>query len=151
MEEDYVADDQMADVGVDGPSFPPQQNISGENTLTFSLKNSAVPTASSHVTSSGNVDAFMHAPSNKDKQQPPNSSPDLDINGAPSGDHNPDPVVIPAMIREYFQAAAAPNAAPESLKKFPTNKAFIEAVNNLFLETYDSYTGKARIIDLQAI
>ncbi|PKC54997.1 hypothetical protein RhiirA1_476340 [Rhizophagus irregularis] len=85
----------------------------------------------------------MHAPSNKDKQQPPNASPNLDINGAPSGDHNPDPVVIPAMIRDYFQAAAAPNAAPESLKKFPTNKAFIEAVNNLFLETYDSYTGKA--------
>ncbi|CAB4417217.1 unnamed protein product [Rhizophagus irregularis] len=27
----------------------------------------------------------------------------------------------------------------------PTNKALIEAVNNLFLETYKSYTGKARM------
>uniref|UniRef100_U9V2V5 Uncharacterized protein n=1 Tax=Rhizophagus irregularis (strain DAOM 181602 / DAOM 197198 / MUCL 43194) TaxID=747089 RepID=U9V2V5_RHIID len=48
--------------------------------------------------------------------------------------------------KDDFQAAAAPNAAPESLKKFPTNKALIEAVNNnLFLETYESYTGKARM------
>jgi hypothetical protein len=29
--------------------------------------------------------------------------------------------------------------------KFTTNKALIEAVNNLFLETYESYTGKARM------
>ncbi|GBC25424.2 hypothetical protein GLOIN_2v1673942 [Rhizophagus irregularis DAOM 181602=DAOM 197198] len=57
MEEDYVADDQTADVGVDGPSSSPQQNISGENTLTSSLKKSAAPTAPSHVASSGNVDA----------------------------------------------------------------------------------------------
>ncbi|CAB4475207.1 unnamed protein product [Rhizophagus irregularis] len=145
MEEDYVADDQTADVGVDGPSSSPQQNISGENTLASSPKKSAAPTAPSHVASSGNVDASMHAPSNKDLQQPPNASPNLDTNGAPDGDQTPDPVVTFAITRDDFQAAAAPNAAPESLKKFPTNKALIEAVNNLFLETYESFTGKARM------
>ncbi|PKK63547.1 hypothetical protein RhiirC2_788757 [Rhizophagus irregularis] len=98
MDEDYIANVQVADVGKDGPSSSPQQNISGENTLTSSPKKSAVPTASSHVTSSGTVDV-----------------------------------------------AAMPNAAPESLKKFTTNKALIEAVNNLFLETYESYTGKVRM------
>ncbi|GET52619.1 hypothetical protein GLOIN_2v1766278 [Rhizophagus irregularis DAOM 181602=DAOM 197198] len=145
MEEDYVADDQTADVGLDGPSSSPQQNISGENTLASSPKKSAAPTAPSHVASSGNVDASMHAPSNKDLQQPPNASPNLDTNGAPDGDQTPDPVVTFAITRDDFQAAAAPNAAPESLKKFPTNKALIEAVNNLFLETYESFTGKARM------
>ncbi|GET50314.1 hypothetical protein GLOIN_2v1766278 [Rhizophagus irregularis DAOM 181602=DAOM 197198] len=145
MEEDYVADDQTADVGVDGFSSSPQHNISGENTLTSSPKKSAAPTAPSHVASSGNVDASMHAPLNKDLQQPPNASPNLDTNGAPDDDHTPDPVVTLAITREDFQAAAAPNAAPESLKKFPTNKALIEAVNNLFLETYESFTGKARM------
>ncbi|GBC30402.2 hypothetical protein GLOIN_2v1766278 [Rhizophagus irregularis DAOM 181602=DAOM 197198] len=129
MEEDYVADDQTADVGVDGPSSSPQQNTSGENTLTSSPKKSAAPTAPSHVASSGNVDASMHAPSNKDLQQPPNSSPNLDTNGAPDDDQTPDPVVTLAITRDDFQAAAAPNAAPESLKKFPTNKALIEAPN----------------------
>ncbi|GET53051.1 hypothetical protein GLOIN_2v1766278 [Rhizophagus irregularis DAOM 181602=DAOM 197198] len=128
MEEDYVADDQTADVGVDGPSSSPQQNISGENTLASSPKKSAAPTAPSHVASSGNVDASIHAPSNKDLQKPPNASPNLDTNGAPDGDQTPDPVVTFAITRDDFQAAAAPNAAPESLKKFPTNKALIEAV-----------------------
>ncbi|GET51094.1 hypothetical protein GLOIN_2v1766278 [Rhizophagus irregularis DAOM 181602=DAOM 197198] len=145
MEEDYVADDQTADVGVDGPSSSPQQNISGENTLASSPNKSAAPTAPSHVASSGHVDASMHAPSNKDLQLPPNASPNLDTNGAPDGDQTPDPVVTFAITRDDFQAAAAPNAAPESLKKFPTNKALIEAVNNLFLETYESFTGKARM------
>ncbi|GBC19757.1 hypothetical protein GLOIN_2v1673942 [Rhizophagus irregularis DAOM 181602=DAOM 197198] len=114
MDEDYVADNQTADVGVDGPSFSPQQNISGENTLTSFLNKSAAPTA-------------------------PNT------NNAPDGDYTPDLVVTLAITRDDFQAAATPNAAPKSLKKFPTNKALIEAVNNLFLETYESFTGKARM------
>ncbi|RGB26436.1 hypothetical protein C1646_770443 [Rhizophagus diaphanus] len=46
----------------------------------------------------------------------------------------------------HRQAAAAPNSAAETLKKFPTNKALIDAVNNLFLETYESYTGHAKMI-----
>ncbi|GBC15253.2 hypothetical protein GLOIN_2v1673942 [Rhizophagus irregularis DAOM 181602=DAOM 197198] len=146
MKEDYVADDQTADVGVDGPSSSPQQIISGENTLTSFPKKSAAPTAPSHVASSRNVDASIHASSNKDLQQPSNASPNLDTNGAPDDDQTPDPVVTLAITRDDFQAAAAPNAAPESLKKFPTNKALIEAVNNLFLETYELFTGKARMI-----
>ncbi|PKK60510.1 hypothetical protein RhiirC2_719050 [Rhizophagus irregularis] len=102
------------------------QNISGKNTLTFS----PAPTAPSHIASSGNVDASMHAPLNKDKQQPLNALPDLDTNGAPFGDHTPDSVVTITIIRDDFHVAAVPN------------KALIEAVNNLFLETYESYTGK---------
>ncbi|PKY58212.1 hypothetical protein RhiirA4_479937 [Rhizophagus irregularis] len=145
MDEDYVADDQTADVGKDGPFSFPQQNISGENTSTSSLKNTTAPTAPGYVASPGNMDASMHAPSNKDKQ-PLNASPDMDTNGAPSGDQSPDPTVTFSIDRQDFQAAAAPNAAPESLQKFPTNKALINAINNLFLETYESYTGKARMI-----
>ncbi|PKK68919.1 hypothetical protein RhiirC2_781670 [Rhizophagus irregularis] len=87
----------------------------------------------------------MHTPSNKDKQQPPNVLPDLDTNGAPSGNQVPDSIVTLAITRDDFQAAAVPNAASESLKKITTNNALIEAVNNSFLETYESYTGKARM------
>ncbi|EXX66274.1 hypothetical protein RirG_125380 [Rhizophagus irregularis DAOM 197198w] len=87
----------------------------------------------------------MHASSNKDKQQPINTLPNMDINSAPSGNQIPDPVVILSITRDNFQAAAALNAAPKTLKKFTTNKALIEAVNNLFLETYESYIGKARM------
>ncbi|CAB4443098.1 unnamed protein product [Rhizophagus irregularis] len=144
MDEDYVADDQTADVGKDGPSSSPQQNISGENTSTSSPKNSAAPTAPDHVTSPGNVDASMHAPLNKGKL-PLNASTDMEGDDASPDDQIPDPVVTLAITRDDFQAAAAPNAAPETLKKFPTNKALIEAVNNLFLETYESYTGRARM------
>ncbi|CAB4443100.1 unnamed protein product [Rhizophagus irregularis] len=144
MDEDYVADDQTADVGKDGPSSSPQQNISGENTSTSSLKNSAAPTAPGHVASPGNVDASMHAPLNKGKL-PLNASTDMESNDAPPDDLIPDLVVTLAITRDDFQAAAAPNAAPETLKKFTTNKALIEAVNNLFLETYESYTGRARM------
>ncbi|CAB4436124.1 unnamed protein product [Rhizophagus irregularis] len=144
MDEDYVADDQTADVGKDGPSSSPQQNISGENTTASSLKISAAPTAPDHVASPGNVDASMHAPLNKGKL-PLNASTDMEGDDASPDDQIPDPVVTLAITRDDFQAAAAPNAAPETLKKFTTNKALIEAVNNLFLETYESYTGRARM------
>ncbi|CAB4436126.1 unnamed protein product [Rhizophagus irregularis] len=144
MDEDYVAGDQTADVGKDGPSSSPQQNISGENTSTSSPKNSAAPTTPDHVASPGNVDASMHAPLNKGKI-PLNASTDMEGDDASPDDQLPDPVVILAITRDDFQAAAAPNAAPETLKIFTTNKALIEAVNNLFLETYESYTGRARM------
>ncbi|CAB4427769.1 unnamed protein product [Rhizophagus irregularis] len=144
MDEDYVADDQTADVGKDGPSSSPQQNISGENTTASSPKISAAPTAPDHVASPGNVDASMHAPLNKGKL-PLNASTDMEGDDASPDDQIPDPVVTLTITRDDFQAAAAPNAAPETLKKFTTNKALIEAVNNLFLETYESYTGRARM------
>ncbi|RGB22053.1 hypothetical protein C1646_776730 [Rhizophagus diaphanus] len=44
-----------------------------------------------------------------------------------------------------YQAAAAPNSATETLKKFSTNKALINAVNNLFLEMYELYTSHAKM------
>ncbi|CAB4441230.1 unnamed protein product [Rhizophagus irregularis] len=144
MDEDYVADAQTADVGKDGPSSSPQQNTSGENTLTSSPKNSAAPTAPGHVASPGNVDASMHAPLNKGKL-PLNASTDMEGDDASPDDQIPDPVVTLAITRDDFQAVAAPNAAPETLKKFTTNKTLIEAVNNLFLETYESYTERARM------
>ncbi|CAB4416839.1 unnamed protein product [Rhizophagus irregularis] len=144
MDEDYVADDQTADIGKDGPSSSPQQNISGKNTLSSSLKNTAALTAPGHVTSPSNVDASMHAPLNKGKLLL-NALTDMEGNDAPPDDQTPDPVMTLAITRDDFQAAAAPNAAPETLKKFTTNKALIEAVNNLFLETYESYTGRARM------
>ncbi|PKB92973.1 hypothetical protein RhiirA5_442764 [Rhizophagus irregularis] len=105
----------MADVEKDGPSSSPQQNISGENTLTSSRKNllRQLPTS-------------------------PNTSPNLDTNGALFGDQVPDSIVTLAIIRNDFQATAMPNATPESLKKITTNKALIEAVNNSFLKTYDT-------------
>ncbi|GBC41990.2 hypothetical protein GLOIN_2v1766278 [Rhizophagus irregularis DAOM 181602=DAOM 197198] len=118
MDEDYVADVQTADVGKDSSSSSSQQNISDENTLTSSQKNLL-------------------------RQLRPVTSRLLVI--APSGNQIPDPVVILSITRDNFQAAAALNAAPKTLKKFTTNKALIEAVNNLFLETYESYIGKARM------
>ncbi|PKC61054.1 hypothetical protein RhiirA1_398717 [Rhizophagus irregularis] len=132
MDEDYVADDQTADVGVDKPSSSPQKNISGKNTLTSSPKKSAAPNAPSHVASSGNVNASMHAPSNKDLQQPPNALPNLDTNSGLDGDLTPDPVVTLAIIRDDFQAAAALNAAPESLKNSLPIKLLLRLLTTFF-------------------
>ncbi|GBB98464.1 hypothetical protein RclHR1_32330001 [Rhizophagus clarus] len=74
---------------------------------------------------------------------PPNASPDK----ATADDSPVDliPISSPTFSfdRNDYQAAAAPNSAPETLKNFPTNKALIDAVNNIFLEMYESYTGKA--------
>ncbi|PKC52578.1 hypothetical protein RhiirA1_481194 [Rhizophagus irregularis] len=49
------------------------------------------------------------------------------------------------ILRRNYQTAAAPNASPEFVKKYSTNQDMIDAVNNLLLETYHSYTGCARI------
>ncbi|PKK74841.1 hypothetical protein RhiirC2_846517 [Rhizophagus irregularis] len=122
IDEDYVADVQMADIGKDSPFSSFQQNISSENTLISFPKKSAAPIAQATA--------------------PNNASPDLEISSAPSGDHISNPVVTLSIIRDDFQAAAALNAASKTLKKFTTNKTLIEAVNNLFLEIYGSYTGK---------
>ncbi|PKK64027.1 hypothetical protein RhiirC2_716558 [Rhizophagus irregularis] len=56
------------------------------------------------------------------------------------------PTAPDSVVRDY-QAAAAPNISPEFVKKYPTNRAMIDAVNNLLLETYHSYTGRARMSD----
>ncbi|PKY32861.1 hypothetical protein RhiirB3_451324 [Rhizophagus irregularis] len=116
MDEDYVADDQTADVGVDEPSSSPQKNISGKNTLTSSPKKSAAPTAPSHVASSAT----------------PNALPNLDTNSGLDGDLTPDPVVTLAIIRDDFQAAAALNAAPESLKNSLPIKLLLRLLTTFF-------------------
>ncbi|GBB97113.1 hypothetical protein RclHR1_29160003, partial [Rhizophagus clarus] len=76
---------------------------------------------------------------------PPNASPDK----ATADDSPVDQILILSPTFSFnkndYQTAAAPNSAPETLKNFPTNKALIDAVNNTFLEMYESYTGKARM------
>uniref|UniRef100_U9TNY1 RRM domain-containing protein n=1 Tax=Rhizophagus irregularis (strain DAOM 181602 / DAOM 197198 / MUCL 43194) TaxID=747089 RepID=U9TNY1_RHIID len=86
----------------------------------------------------------MHAP--KDKETSPlDASPNKDI--MDTNDTSPLPLDTPtiSILRRDYQAAAAPNTSPEFVKKYPTNRAMIDAVNNLLLETYHSYTGRARI------
>ncbi|GET66666.1 hypothetical protein GLOIN_2v1673942 [Rhizophagus irregularis DAOM 181602=DAOM 197198] len=65
MDEDYVANAQTADVGKDGFSSSPQQNI-WRKYFDLLPKKFCCPTVPSHIASSGNVDVSMHAPSNKD-------------------------------------------------------------------------------------
>ncbi|CAB4443458.1 unnamed protein product [Rhizophagus irregularis] len=64
-----------------------------------------------------------------------------------TNDTGSSPITTPTItiLRRDFQAAAAPNTSPEFIKKYPTNRAMIDAVNNLLLETYHSYTGRARM------
>ncbi|GBB96365.1 hypothetical protein RclHR1_27380001 [Rhizophagus clarus] len=76
---------------------------------------------------------------------PPNASPDKATDDDPPVDQFLVQSPTFSIDRNDFQAAAAPNSAPETLKNFTTNKALIDAVNNTFLEMYESYTGKARM------
>ncbi|RGB21670.1 hypothetical protein C1646_777555 [Rhizophagus diaphanus] len=136
MDEDFIID-ALADDGLDGSastSIPQQNNFrstSQENTQALPPNNSAVPTAPSHNASS-RVDASIHAPSNKENNSPPNASPNMETDGGQSPNQVADPTSTITINRQDYQAAAAPNSAAETLKKFPTNKALIDAVNNLF-------------------
>ncbi|RGB22320.1 hypothetical protein C1646_776289, partial [Rhizophagus diaphanus] len=128
-------------------SIPQQNNFcstSQESTQALFPNNSTAPTAPSRNTSSG-VDASIHAPSNKENNSSPNASPNMDTDGGQSPNQVTDPTPTITINRQDYQAVAAPNSAAETLKKFPTNKALIDAVNNLFLETYESYTGHAKM------
>ncbi|EXX74052.1 hypothetical protein RirG_054660 [Rhizophagus irregularis DAOM 197198w] len=69
----------------------------------------------------------------------------MDVNDGTSPDQDVDPFPTITINRQDFLTAAAPNSAPQTLEKLKTNKAIIEAVNNLFLETYESYTNRARM------
>ncbi|GBC33789.2 hypothetical protein GLOIN_2v1766278 [Rhizophagus irregularis DAOM 181602=DAOM 197198] len=119
--EDFVAD-APADGGLVGSTSTaiPQQNNSRstaqENTQASTPNISAAPTAPGQDASSG-ANASIHAPRNKENNSSPSASPNMDVNDGTS----PDQV------------------------KLKTNKAIIDAVNNLFLETYESYTGRARM------
>ncbi|GBB91035.1 hypothetical protein RclHR1_18120006 [Rhizophagus clarus] len=143
MDEDFVAD-TAADVGVDGPSSPPKENNTASASLS-SLPNSAAASSSApNQDASNSLNASMHTRT-MTSASPPNASP----NKATADDSPVDQIPIPSptfsFTKNDYQAAAAPNSAPETLKNFLTNKALIDAVNNTFLETYESYTGKARM------
>ncbi|GBC39585.2 hypothetical protein GLOIN_2v1673942 [Rhizophagus irregularis DAOM 181602=DAOM 197198] len=151
--EDFVAD-APADGGLVGSTLTtiPQQNNSRstaqENTHASTLKNSAAPTAPGQDASS-EANASIHAPRNKENNSSPNTSPNMDVNDDSSPDQAVDPSPTITINRQDFLAAAAPNSAPQTLEKLKTNKAIIEAVNNLFLETYESKGAKmqqARIV-----
>ncbi|GBC05505.1 hypothetical protein RclHR1_06260011 [Rhizophagus clarus] len=116
MDEDVVAD-TAADTGVEVLTSSPKENNTAFTSL-FSHLNIAAALSAPNDNASGGLDASMHA------RTMTSASPLNAID---------------------FQAAAAPNSAPETLKNFTTNKALIDAVNNTFLEMYDSYTGKARM------
>ncbi|GBC49342.2 hypothetical protein GLOIN_2v1766278 [Rhizophagus irregularis DAOM 181602=DAOM 197198] len=147
--EDFVAD-APADGGLVGSTSTaiPQQNNSRstaqENTQASTPNNSAAPTAPGQDASSG-ANASIHAPRNKENNSSPNASLNMDVNDGTSPDQAVDPSPTITINRQDFLAAAAPNSAPQTLEKLKTNKAIIDAVNNLFLETYESYTGRARM------
>ncbi|PKY31320.1 hypothetical protein RhiirB3_448867 [Rhizophagus irregularis] len=139
MEEDYVAD-SAADAGGSNTT-PPQQN-NADNFSSPPPKDTTAPSAPGSVTSG--TDTSMHVP--KDKETfPLDASPNKDI--MDTNDTSPLPLDTPtiSILRRDYQAAAAPNTSPEFVKKYPTNRAMIDAVNNLLLETYHSYTGRARM------
>ncbi|GET65873.1 hypothetical protein GLOIN_2v1774957 [Rhizophagus irregularis DAOM 181602=DAOM 197198] len=119
MEEDYVTD-SAADAG----------------------GNIAAPSAPGSVASG--TDASMHALKDKETSLL-DASPNKDI--MDTNDTSPLSLDTPtiSILRRYYQAAAAPNAFPEFVKKYPTNRAMIDAVNNLLLETYHSYTGRTHM------
>ncbi|PKK64583.1 hypothetical protein RhiirC2_716177 [Rhizophagus irregularis] len=147
MEEDYVAD-SAADAGGSNTT-PPQQN-NADNFSSPPPKDTTAPSAPGSVASG--TDASMHAP--KDKETSPlDASPNKDI--MDTNDTSPLPLDMPtiSILKRDYQAAEAPNTSLEFVKKYPTNRAMIDAVNNLLLETYHSYTGRARMSgsDLWAI
>ncbi|GBC39578.2 hypothetical protein GLOIN_2v1766278 [Rhizophagus irregularis DAOM 181602=DAOM 197198] len=147
--EDFVAD-APADGGLVGSTSTaiPQQNNSRstaqENTQASTPNISAAPTAPGQDASS-EANASIHAPRNKENNSSPSASPNMDVNDGTSPDQVVDPSPTITINRQDFLAAAAPNSAPQTLEKLKTNKAIIDAVNNLFLETYESYTGRARM------
>ncbi|GET57714.1 hypothetical protein GLOIN_2v1766278 [Rhizophagus irregularis DAOM 181602=DAOM 197198] len=147
--EDFVAD-APADGGLVGSTSTaiPQQNNSRstaqENTQASTPNNSAAPTAPGQDASSG-TNASIHAPRNKENNSSPNASLNMDETDGTSPDQAVDPSPTITINRQDFLAAAAPNSAPQTLELLKTNKAIIDTVNNLFLETYESYTGRARM------
>ncbi|GBC31211.1 hypothetical protein GLOIN_2v1766278 [Rhizophagus irregularis DAOM 181602=DAOM 197198] len=147
MDEDFVADAPANDglVGSTSTAIPQQNNsrsTSQENTQASTPNNSAAPTAPGQDAFSG-ANASIHAPRNKENNPSLNASPNMDVNDGTSPDQAVDPSPTITINCQDFLAAAAPNSAPQTLEKLKTNKAIIDAVNNLFLETYESYTGRA--------
>ncbi|GBB99262.1 hypothetical protein RclHR1_34620003 [Rhizophagus clarus] len=142
MDEDLVAD-TAADVEVEGPSSPTKENNTVSTSLSSHPNMAAALSAPNDNTSDG-LNASMHARTTT-PASPPNASPDKATDDDPPVDQFLVQSPTFSIDRNDFQAAAAPNSAPDTLKNFTTNKALIDAVNNTFLEMYESYTGKARM------
>ncbi|GBB95026.1 hypothetical protein RclHR1_24620005 [Rhizophagus clarus] len=142
MDEDIIAN-TAADVGIDGPSSPPKENNTASTSLS-SHPNIAAALSVPDSNASDGLNASMHAHT-MTPASPPNTSPDKAIDNNLLADHIPVQTPTFSIERNDYQAAAAPNLAPETLKTFPTNKVLIDAVNNTFLETYEAYTGKAKM------
>ncbi|GBB95442.1 hypothetical protein RclHR1_25370001 [Rhizophagus clarus] len=142
MDEDFIAD-TAADVGVDSLSSPSKENNTVSTFLSSPLNSAAASSAPSNDASTS-LNVSMHARTTT-SAFPPNASPDKATADASPVDQIPIPSPTFSFDRNDYQAAAAPNSAPETLKNFPTNKALIDAVNNTLLEMYESYTGKARM------
>ncbi|GBC48051.2 hypothetical protein GLOIN_2v1762049 [Rhizophagus irregularis DAOM 181602=DAOM 197198] len=139
MEDDYVADSAV-DAG--GSNTTPSQQNNTDNFSSPPPKDTTAPSAPDSIASG--TDASMHAPNDKESSLL-NASSNKDI--MDTNDTSPLPLDTPtiSILRRDYQAAAAPNTSPEFVKKYPTNRAMIDAVNNLLLETYHSYTGCARM------
>ncbi|GET02923.1 hypothetical protein GLOIN_2v1766278 [Rhizophagus clarus] len=142
MDEDYIAG-PAADVEVEGPSSPPKENNTASTSLS-SHPNMAAALSAPNDNASDGLNASMHARTTT-PASPLNASPDMATDIDPPADQFLVQSPTFSIDRNDFQAAAAPNSAPETLKNFTTNKALIDAVNNTFLEMYESYTGKARM------
>ncbi|EXX64352.1 hypothetical protein RirG_143580 [Rhizophagus irregularis DAOM 197198w] len=139
IEEDFITD-SAADAGRSNTT-PSQQN----NTDNFSFpppKDTAALSVPSSV--AFGTDASI-ACSKGQRNFPLNTSPNKNIMN--TNDASPPLLDTPTItiLRHDYQAAAAPNVSSEFVKKYPTNQAMIDAINNLLLETYHSYTGRARI------
>ncbi|GBB97369.1 hypothetical protein RclHR1_02980008 [Rhizophagus clarus] len=142
MDENIITD-TAADVRVDGPSSSPNENNTASTSLS-SHPNIAAALSAPSNNASDEFNASMHGRTMTSASLP-NASPDK----ATADDFPVDqlPVQIPtfSIDKNDFQAAATPNSATETLKLFSTNKALIDAINNAFLETYEAYTGKAKM------
>ncbi|GBC08734.1 hypothetical protein RclHR1_08350004 [Rhizophagus clarus] len=143
MDEDYVTD-TAADVGVDGLSSPSKENNTASTSFSSPLNSAAASSSTPTIDASNGLNVSMHARTTT-SASPPNASPDKVTTDDSPVDQLPIPSSTFSFNRNDYQAAAAPNLAPETLKNFPTNKALIDAVNNTFLEMYELYTGKARM------
>ncbi|GBC09196.1 hypothetical protein RclHR1_08680013 [Rhizophagus clarus] len=141
MDKDFEAD-TAADAGVDGLSSPPKENNTVSTSLSSPPNSAAASSSAPNKDASNSLNASMHARTTT-SASPPNALPDKATADDSPVDQIPIPTPTFSFDRNDYQASAAPNSAPETLKNFPTNKALIDAVNNTFLETYESYTGKA--------
>ncbi|GBB92971.1 hypothetical protein RclHR1_20930004 [Rhizophagus clarus] len=115
IDDDIIAD-TVADAGVEVLASSPKENNTASTSLS-SRPNIAAALSAPNDNASGGLDASMHA-----RTITPASLP----NASPDKATDDDPPV-------------------NQLLNFTTNKALIDAVNNTFLEMYESYTGKARM------